>query len=123
MIPLSIYFYLILVISDPLTGLFCDSPSPDVSDLVEKVRIARALAAFGIHSSSATSHISGFGPNETAARLHRRLHAGIDRIRRLPEMTSDAPEQLAKATQCPCEACVEANAKHRPHPTRRYRPS
>eukprot|EP00965_Chrysotila_dentata_P030733 1023653-Pleurochrysis_carterae.AAC.1 len=55
--------------------------------------------------------------------MHRRLHAGDNRLRSLPDTTSDAPSALRGATMGPCHACAAANAPCLPHPHSKYLPS
>ena len=55
--------------------------------------------------------------------MHRRLHAGIERLRRLPACTADAPPSLAKARDVGCGACIAANATRAAHPSSRYEPT
>eukprot|EP00965_Chrysotila_dentata_P170932 5641531-Pleurochrysis_carterae.AAC.3 len=49
---------------------------------------ARTLA---IHSSRATSHIQVMSANDAAHYMHHRLHCGGANLKRLTELTSDAP--------------------------------
>ncbi|KAL1496679.1 hypothetical protein AB1Y20_014273 [Prymnesium parvum] len=56
-----------------------------------------------IHSASASSHIHALPANGVAALLHRRLHVGIDHIRRLGRFSVDAPAHVASASRLTCE--------------------
>ena len=83
---------------------------------------ARTLAA-RIHRGKTTSHISALPPSEAAAAMNRRLHVNAEYLRRLPELTTDAPKGLVTADVPSCEHCAEANATHVPHKGKRYKPS
>mmetsp|Transcript_32844 Transcript_32844/g.79785 ORF Transcript_32844/g.79785 Transcript_32844/m.79785 type:complete len:1719 (+) Transcript_32844:1464-6620(+) len=76
-----------------------------------------------IHAPSAQSHIHALSANGVAAILHRRLHVGIEHIRRLSRFSIDAPAHVASASRLSCEGCSEANATHLPHTASRYQPS
>ena len=93
-------------------------PSPDIRAKQMKA-LARSLSNIGIHSARTHSHIDALGSDDAAFRMHRRLHLGVGRIRKLATMTSDAPACLSHAKHAPCHACVEANAAHLPHTTSR----
>ena len=63
-------------------------------------------------------------PSDAATSIfHRRFHAGLDRLRRMPDLTADAPRSLAQATTTPNSGLVEAAATHLPHSGDRYEPS
>ena len=83
---------------------------------------ARCLKAH-IHRAHATSHITALPPAEASAAVHRRLHINHEYLKRLPSITSDAPQSLKKAEPHSCEHCTEANATHLPHKGAKYRPS
>ena len=83
---------------------------------------ARCLAA-KIHRAKANSHITSLPAKEAAAAIHRRLHINAEYLKRLPELTSDAPSCLKTADVPSCAHCVEANATHVPHRGSRYKPS
>ena len=55
--------------------------------------------------------------------MHRRLHAGASRLRRLPKLCRDAPSSLSHVSDVACPACTEANATHLSHRGSRYQPS
>ena len=81
---------------------------------------ARALAA---HNAHAHSHIKKLPPNALAQLMHNRLHLSLEKIKRLPHNTTDAPQTLALATHIDCEACARSNAKSLHHPNIGYTPS
>ena len=58
----------------------------------------RAAAAAALAAASAV----GVHTELTAAAIHRRLHLGIDVMRRLPDMTADAPASLRHAHGTTC---------------------
>eukprot|EP00965_Chrysotila_dentata_P075481 2492900-Pleurochrysis_carterae.AAC.1 len=62
-------------------------------------------------------------PNDATACLHRRLHIGASKLRRLPTLTSDAPSSLSSGRLEGCAVCAEANATRLPHTGDLYRPS
>lgn len=76
-----------------------------------------------IHAASAHAHIHALPANGVAAILHRRLHVGIDNIRRLARFSEDAPAHVRNASRLSCEGCSEANATRLPHSSTRYQPS
>ena len=82
----------------------------------------RALRS-SIHGPHARSHIANLSPDDAARFIHRRLHAGVERIRRLPSVTADAPEVLARARSTPCADCIEANATRHSHTQQQYQRS
>ena len=99
-----------------VAGLITDDESPALAALGVEAT-ARGL---GIHRPTSTSHITTL-PSEVAAQaMHRRLHAGIDRLRRLPRFCSDAPPSLSKARDVGCDACTTANATRASHSSDRY---
>eukprot|EP00965_Chrysotila_dentata_P174843 5772298-Pleurochrysis_carterae.AAC.1 len=53
-----------------------------------KTAQGRSLA---IHSSRATSHIQVMAADDAARYMHRRLHCGNSSLKRLTELTTDAP--------------------------------
>ena len=61
--------------------------------------------------------------DDVAATLHRRLHIGMDLIKRLGHRASDAPEHVAHATTLACEHCAAANATRVSHNHSAYHPS
>ena len=75
------------------------------------------------HSVRATSHMHEYSTDAAAAHMHRRLHAGIKRLRMLPQLTADAPPRLAQAKEVACEHCMVANAPNLPHSGSRYQAS
>ena len=85
-------------------------------------RASRCMAA-KVHRVKTTSHISALPADEAAAAMNRRLHVNAEYLRRLPELTTDAPKGLKTADIPSCEHCAEANATHVPHKGRRYKPS
>eukprot|EP00965_Chrysotila_dentata_P137302 4541498-Pleurochrysis_carterae.AAC.1 len=62
-------------------------------------------------------------PHDATVCLHRRLHIGASHLRRLPEITADAPISLASGRLDGCSACSEANAHKLSHKSELYRPS
>eukprot|EP00965_Chrysotila_dentata_P093126 3075786-Pleurochrysis_carterae.AAC.1 len=62
-------------------------------------------------------------PHDATVCLHRRLHIGASHLRRLPEITADAPVSLASGRLDGCSACSEANAHKLSHKSELYRPS
>ena len=62
------------------------------------------------HSAHASSFLANLPPDQAAELLHRRLHIGAERIRRLPRYSADIPENVASAVPSTCAHCVEANA-------------
>lgn len=78
------------------------------------------LANAGIRSAHARSHIDRLGADDVAKIMHRRLHAGVDRLRKLPDFCHDAPDALRRTRHAPCSACTEANATHLHHKSDQY---
>ncbi len=74
-------------------------------------------------SSKASAHLNALGGDTVAAILHRRLHAGLDRLKRLVHTTADAPLGIASATHLNRGPFVEANATRVPHSGSAYSPS
>ena len=72
------------------------------------------------HSSKAKSHVANLHPDLAARVMHRRLHAGSRRISRLPQLTSDAPDNLERASPQSTPHQLVANAKRLPHKEKRY---
>ena len=83
---------------------------------------SRCLAA-KIHRARTNSHLNTMPASEAAAVLHRRLHINAEYLKRLPELTSDAPDKLRSADISSCEHCTIANATHVPHKGQRYKSS
>eukprot|EP00965_Chrysotila_dentata_P036512 1214780-Pleurochrysis_carterae.AAC.1 len=50
-------------------------------------------------------HLSVMSPRDKTICLHGRLHIGAPKLRRLPELTSDAPPSLASGRLDSCAAC------------------
>ena len=94
----------------------------DVNHGARDAEASRCMAA-KIHRARATSHISSLPASEAAAAVHRRLHVNEKYLKRLPDITSDAPSSLKTADVPSCPHCVEANATHVPHRGQRYKPS
>eukprot|EP00965_Chrysotila_dentata_P081691 2697026-Pleurochrysis_carterae.AAC.1 len=59
--------------------------------------------------------------DDAAQYMHSRLHAGATRLRRLPDITADAPSSLSNGTFQGYEACTEANATRLPHTSQLYK--
>ena len=98
-------------------------PSPSVATRLQ-VPTADGQATTGaIHRSKASAHLDALGGNTVAAILHRRLHAGLDRLKRLASTTADAPAGVATATDLNRGPFVEANATRVPHSGSGYSPS
>ena len=83
---------------------------------------AKALKA-SIHRAGSVSHIEKMSADDVAQFIHRRLHIGPRRLRSLPKLTADAPNNLSSVSEISCPACIEANATHLSHSGRRYQPS
>ena len=86
------------------------------------LKIPRALKAV-IHRGHTSSHIGHLSAERAGAAMHRRLHIGVRRLRRLAALTSDAPKNLALAPEHSCPFCVEANGTKLPHTGSRYQAS
>ena len=67
-----------------------------------------------------TSYVGRLGADEAAALMHRRFHLSAARMRTLPELSCDAPRNLARAPELSCPHCVEANGTRLPHSGSRY---
>eukprot|EP00965_Chrysotila_dentata_P188591 6172836-Pleurochrysis_carterae.AAC.1 len=77
-----------------------------------------------IHASRSRHHLAVMSPRNATICLHRRLHIGATRLRRLPEITSDAPSSLASGRRLDGgSACSEANAPKLAHKSELYSPS
>lgn len=84
---------------------------------------ARRLAN-GLHASGSTSHLSSLPADSLASLLHRRLHVGVDCLRRLGELASDVPAHIQGAsTAVNCTHCAAANSTRRPHSVSTYEPT
>ena len=77
----------------------------------------------GIHRPTSTSHVAALPSESAAAAMHRRLLAGVERLRRLPSCTADAPPSLSKARNVDNAASITANATRASHSAHRYEPS
>ena len=97
-----------------------------------KVKRAKAGISFsltgmalkaGIHAGRSIAHLDKMHADDVAATLHRRLHIGMDLIKRLGHRASDAPEHVAHATTLACEHCAAANATRVSHNHSAYHPS
>jgi hypothetical protein len=89
-----------------------------------KVPTADGQATTGaIHRSKASAHLNALGGNTVAAVMHRRLHAGLDRLKRLAHTTADAPAGISTATELNRGPFVEANATRVPHSGSGYSPT
>ena len=86
------------------------------------LKIPRALKAV-IHRGHTSSHIGHLSAERAGAAMHRRLHIGVRRLRRLAALTADAPMNLALAPEYSCPFCVEANGTKLPHTGSRYQAS
>eukprot|EP00965_Chrysotila_dentata_P104153 3439380-Pleurochrysis_carterae.AAC.3 len=75
-----------------------------------------------IHASRSRHHLAVMSPRDATICLHRRLHIGATWLRRLPEITSDAPSSLASGRLDGCSACSEANAPKLAHKSELYSP-
>ena len=76
------------------------------------------------HSPQATSHISVMPPDVVISALHRRLHMGYDRLRKLADVAADVPASIAQGLAHSCAHCLEANAHRLPHTSgSTYKPS
>ena len=76
-----------------------------------------------VHSTRASSHVASLSTAAAVDLFHHRLHAGAERLRRLPRITADAPECLTHARHATCSGCMTANATKLPHPGDRYSPT
>eukprot|EP00965_Chrysotila_dentata_P220721 6191958-Pleurochrysis_carterae.AAC.1 len=76
-----------------------------------------------IHASRSRHHIDVMSPHDATACLHRRLHIGASKLRRLPVLTSDAPSSLSSGRLDGYASCAEANSTKLPHKDDLYRPS
>eukprot|EP00965_Chrysotila_dentata_P093561 3091552-Pleurochrysis_carterae.AAC.1 len=76
-----------------------------------------------IHASRSRHHLAVMSPRDATICLHRRLHIGASRLRRLPSLTADAPASLAAGRLDGCAACAEANATKLSHSAELYKPS
>ena len=76
-----------------------------------------------VHGAKSHSHIGALSGDAAVDALHRRLHIGQDLIKKLPDITADAPDNLRHGRSHSCAACVEANATRLPHKNARYKPS
>lgn len=75
----------------------------------------RSSTALGYHQVSASSHIARLPAIQAAEVMHRRCHAGIDKIRAMPH-TTDAPKNLASAPAVPpCVECAASTIKKATH--------
>ena len=81
---------------------------------------ARHCQALNVHSTRSTSHVSSLSTDAAVEIFHHRLHAGVDRLRRLPRLTADAPDCLLHAHNVSCADSTQANAVHSHRPTDTY---
>ena len=70
---------------------------------------ARVLKAVTIHAPSAVTHIASRPSEQAVDVLHRRLHTGIDTIRRPADMAMDVPDSVRRSVGVSCEHCKTAN--------------
>ena len=82
----------------------------------------RAMKAT-VHRPRSTDHVSALPPDEAVALLHRRMHVGLDQIRRLCHFATDVPKNVKAGHTSSCEHCKEANATTVPHSGNAYAPS
>jgi len=78
-----------------------------------------AIPAHAFHASAhgprAQSHFSVMSADAAITALHRRLHLGYDRLRKMVDIASDVPPQVAKGLAHSCAHCFEANAARLSH--------
>ncbi len=101
-------------------------PPPPPPPLPARLRVATAdpqATTGAIHRAKASAHLDALGSNTVAAILHRRLHAGLDRLRKLATTTADAPLGIAAASGLNRGPHVEANAVRASHTGKGYTPS
>ena len=84
--------------------------------------LGRALKS-GIHAASSHSHVRTLPADDVAAVLHRRLHVGLNLLKRLGGRSSDAPSHVASATEVTCPHCVAANGHRLAHSSSQYQSS
>ena len=105
-----------------LRGTIAASLSP--SEPRPAAELQSALLSLGFHRVGTSAHVGKLSAAQAAELLHRRSHAGIDKIRAMAHTTQDAPKNLSSATSvCTCLACATARAKKAPHSGRLHAPA
>ena len=101
----------------PCLHRYCHGPRATEAERAEAapppVTAATAAALLsrdktGTHSGRTNSHVDALAPDHAATVLHRRLHVGLDRTKKLVANTADTPASLAKAGHASCDDCVTA---------------
>ena len=98
-------------------------PSIDENHVDHEQPIEHASKVDQVHGAKSTSHIAAQSADAAVDALHRRLHIGQDLIKKLPQITADAPANLQHGRTHSCAACLEANATRLSHKGSRYQPS
>ena len=93
------------------------------SCLLPKPSEVHRVLSFHTHSGKTKSHISSLHPDIAAQVMYRRLHTGVRRLNKLPRLTSDAPDNLERASPTSLPHSITANAKRLPHRESRYEES
>ena len=69
----------------------------------------------GFHAPSSTAHIGRMSAAQAGELIHRRSHAGAGKIRALPQVSTNAPTNLASASPCTCVFCAQSRITEAPH--------
>ena len=102
--------------SPPAEAPKSSSPSVDPNANQNALPKAALAASLGFHRVGTSSHVGRLSAAQAAELLHRRSHAGIDKIRATANTTTDAPKVLASASApCTCIACALARIRRAPH--------
>ena len=98
-------------------------PSTGENHVDHEQPVEHASKVDQVHGAKSTSHIAAQSADAAVDALHRRLHIGQDLIKKLPQITADAPANLQHGRTHSCAACLEANATRLSHKGSRYQPS
>ena len=69
----------------------------------------------GFHNVKSTSHIARLPAAQASELIHRRCHMGVNKIRALPHVSSDAPKILGSAIPCTCVHCAASQIRRAGH--------
>ena len=78
----------------------------------------KSSSPLGTHKIDSTSHVARLPAVQAAELIHRRCHAGVDKIRALANTTVDGSKNLASApagTASACTTCAAARIKKASH--------
>ena len=102
--------YTVTLISEPMliNGLASIEKSKTAAE-------AGNSCCVGFHNVKSTSHIARLPAAQASELIHRRCHMGVNKIRALPHVSSDAPKILGSAIPCTCVHCAASQIRRAGH--------